>query len=78
MTLGADVVSSTSGAERSGAQALPGTATLTLSTQAHTGVLGVAILRHTMDFTYLMAMQLYVSFFWGGARSGGCVGQSLF
>ena len=39
-----------------------GTATLTLSTQANAGVLGVAILRRTMDFTYLMAMQLYVSF----------------
>ena len=62
MTLGADDVSSTSGAERSGAQALPGTATLTLSTLAHTGVVGGAVLRYIMEFTCLVVMQLYLSF----------------
>ena len=58
MTLGADVVSSTSGAERSGAQALPGTATLTPSTLALPGVVCGAVLRCTVDFTCLVVMQL--------------------
>ena len=45
-------------------QALPGTATLTLSTLAHTGVVGGAVLRYIMEFTCLVVMQLYLSF-WG-------------
>ena len=57
MTLGADVVSSTSGAERSGAQALPGTATLTPSTLALPGVVWGALLRCTVDVACLLVMQ---------------------
>ena len=63
MTLGADVVSSTSGAERSGAQALPGTATFTPSTLALPGVVWSALLCVTVDFACLLIMQ-WVSW-WG-------------
>ena len=63
MTLGADVVSSTSGAERSGAQALPGTATFTPSTLALPGVVWGALLCVTVDFACLLIMQ-WVSW-WG-------------
>ena len=61
--VGADVVTSTRGGERASAMWLPGTASCTLSTGAHTVVLGLALLRCFMDVTYLVAMQLYVSFF---------------
>ena len=80
MTLGADVVTSTSGAERAGAQALPGT----LSTLAHTGVFGGAVLWWSCwQFTCLVVMQLYLSFWglaavtaWGNHCSEASLGDS--
>ena len=74
--VGADVVTRTRGGERASAMWLPGTASWTLSTQAYTVVIGVALLRCTMDFTYLVAMQLYVSFF--GLAVVAAFGPSLF
>ena len=61
--VGAAVVTSTRGGERASAMWLPGTASCTLSTGAHTVVFGLALLRCFMDVTYLVTMQLYVSFF---------------
>ena len=82
MTVGADVVSSTSGAERSGAQALPGTATLTPSTLALPGVVWGALLRCTVDVACLLVMQcvswwgLAVVVAFGNHRSEASLGDS--